>query len=184
MQLDEGKDLNNFRIIIIGSPFVGKTTFCEKLATNCQWNLDIIYKVGYSLYKRDDIINDHILKVDILNTLGYERYRRNMSEYIEDCDGIVLMYDITEEASFDEIKMWIDSLQEHKQGPFARLLLGNKNDIDDQREVSYEEGRQSGEKFQGKFLEVSAKKSDGVAHAYRLLFEMILSQEKKSMMVL
>ncbi len=179
MQRDEGKDIANFRVIIIGSQFVGKSTFCEKLAIDCQWNLDLIYKLGYSLYKRDDILKDHMVQVEILNTLGYERYKKKLLEYIERCDGIILMYDITEEASFDEIKIWIDEVQEHHQRPLARLLLGNKNDLDDEREVSYEEGRQFGEKFKGKFLEVSAQKSDGIAHAYRvLLLEMILKKVK------
>ncbi|ETE73053.1 Ras-related protein Rab-8B, partial [Ophiophagus hannah] len=80
------------------------------------------------------------IKLQIWDTAGQERFRTITTAYYRGAMGIMLVYDITNEKSFDNIKNWIRNIEEHASSDVERMILGNKSDMNDKRQVSKEKG--------------------------------------------
>lgn len=94
--------------------------------------------------------------------------------------GIMLVYDVTNEKSFDNIKNWIRNIEEHASSDVEKMILGNKCDIQDRRQVSRERGEQLAIEYNIKFMETSAKSSLNVEEAFfKLAKDIKTKMEKK-----
>ncbi|KAK7832748.1 hypothetical protein U0070_026944 [Myodes glareolus] len=102
------------------------------------------------------------IKLQIWDTAGQERFRTITTAYYRGAMGIMLVYDITNEKSFDNIKNWIRNIEEHASSDVERMILGNKCDMNDKRQVSKERGEKLAIDYGIKFLETSAKSSTNV----------------------
>ncbi|KAL6050191.1 hypothetical protein STEG23_015199 [Scotinomys teguina] len=102
------------------------------------------------------------IKLQIWDTAGQERFRTITTAYYRGAMGIMLVYDITNEKSFDNIKNWIRNIEEHASSDVERMILGNKCDMNDRRQVSKERGEKLAIDYGIKFLETSAKSSTNV----------------------
>uniref|UniRef100_A0AAZ3RIF6 small monomeric GTPase n=2 Tax=Oncorhynchus tshawytscha TaxID=74940 RepID=A0AAZ3RIF6_ONCTS len=99
------------------------------------------------------------IKLQIWDTAGQERFRTITTAYYRGAMGIMLVYDITNEKSFENIKNWIRNIEEHASSDVERMILGNKCDMNDKRQVSKERGEKLAIDYGIKFLETSAKSS-------------------------
>uniref|UniRef100_A0A674B9D8 small monomeric GTPase n=1 Tax=Salmo trutta TaxID=8032 RepID=A0A674B9D8_SALTR len=99
------------------------------------------------------------IKLQIWDTAGQERFRTITTAYYRGAMGIMLVYDITNEKSFENIKNWIRNIEEHASADVERMILGNKCDMNDKRQVSKERGEKLAIDYGIKFLETSAKSS-------------------------
>nr|XP_055134203.1 ras-related protein Rab-8B isoform X1 [Symphalangus syndactylus]XP_055134205.1 ras-related protein Rab-8B isoform X1 [Symphalangus syndactylus] len=97
------------------------------------------------------------------------------------CQGIMLVYDITNEKSFDNIKNWIRNIEEHASSDVERMILGNKCDMNDKRQVSKERGEKLAIDYGIKFLETSAKSSANVEEAFFTLARDIMTKLNRKM---
>ena len=145
-----------YKIILVGNTSVGKTSLYKKLTTGefISGNMSTIGMDQATLYSDLEIKNqDKIekLKFEILlvDTAGQEKFRSITKTYFKQADGILLLYDITNRESFEQIKLWMDSLDEalgdHKTEQYMVFLLGNKLDLLNgkaSREVEEEEAKQ------------------------------------------
>ncbi|XP_025246186.1 ras-related protein Rab-8B isoform X3 [Theropithecus gelada] len=95
--------------------------------------------------------------------------------------GIMLVYDITNEKSFDNIKNWIRNIEEHASSDVERMILGNKCDMNDKRQVSKERGEKLAIDYGIKFLETSAKSSANVEEAFFTLARDIMTKLNRKM---
>ncbi|XP_026635083.1 ras-related protein Rab-8B isoform X1 [Microtus ochrogaster] len=95
--------------------------------------------------------------------------------------GIMLVYDITNEKSFDNIKNWIRNIEEHASSDVERMILGNKCDMNDKRQVSKERGEKLAIDYGIKFLETSAKSSTNVEEAFFTLARDIMTKLNRKM---
>ncbi|XP_072349206.1 ras-related protein Rab-8B-like isoform X1 [Scyliorhinus torazame] len=95
--------------------------------------------------------------------------------------GIMLVYDITNEKSFDNIKNWIRNIEEHASSDVERMILGNKCDMNDKRQVSKERGEKLAIDYGIKFLETSAKSSINVEEAFITLARDIMTKLNRKM---
>uniref|UniRef100_A0A8B9QDZ6 small monomeric GTPase n=1 Tax=Apteryx owenii TaxID=8824 RepID=A0A8B9QDZ6_APTOW len=102
------------------------------------------------------------IKLQIWDTAGQERFRTITTAYYRGAMGIMLVYDITNEKSFDNIKNWIRNIEEHASSDVERMILGNKCDMNEKRQVSKEKGEKLAIDYGIKFLETSAKSSINV----------------------
>ena len=78
------------------------------------------------------------IKLQIWDTAGQERFRTITTAYYRGAMGIMLVYDITNEKSFDNIKNWIRNIEEHASADVEKMILGNKCDMNDRRQVSWQ----------------------------------------------
>ncbi|PIK41000.1 putative GTPase-like isoform X1 [Apostichopus japonicus] len=106
------------------------------------------------------------IKLQIWDTAGQERFRTITTAYYRGAMGIMLVYDITNQKSFDNIRNWIRNIEEHASADVEKMILGNKCDMDDKRQVSKEKGEKLAIEYGIKFMETSAKASINVEEAF------------------
>ncbi|XP_053127858.1 ras-related protein Rab-8B isoform X1 [Hemicordylus capensis] len=121
------------------------------------------------------------IKLQIWDTAGQERFRTITTAYYRGAMGIMLVYDITSEKSFDNIKNWIRNIEEHASSDVERMILGNKCDMNEKRQVSKEKGEKLAIDYGIKFLETSAKSSINVEEAFFALARDIMTKLNRKM---
>ncbi|XP_032413369.1 ras-related protein Rab-8B-like, partial [Xiphophorus hellerii] len=121
------------------------------------------------------------IKLQIWDTAGQERFRTITTAYYRGAMGIMLVYDITNEKSFDNIRNWIRNIEEHASADVEKMILGNKCDMNDKRQVSKERGEQLAIDYGIKFLETSAKSSINVEEGFLTLARDIMSRLNRKM---
>lgn len=114
------------------------------------------------------------------DTAGQERFRTITTAYYRGAMGIMLVYDVTNEKSFENIKNWIRNIEENASADVEKMLLGNKCELTEKRQVSKERGEQLAVEYGIKFMETSAKSSINVEEAfYTLARDIKAKMEKK-----
>ncbi|XP_064624276.1 ras-related protein Rab-10-like isoform X3 [Lineus longissimus] len=116
------------------------------------------------------------IKLQIWDTAGQERFHTITTSYYRGAMGIMLVYDITNAKSFDNISKWLRNIEEHANEDVERMILGNKCDIEDKRQVSRERGTVIAREHNIPFLETSAKSNINVEKAFLDLATAILNK--------
>ena len=148
-----------YKIILIGNSGVGKTSLYRKLSTGefCEANISTIGVEKRTIYINftDDKNDKKKINVSLFDTAGQEKFRSITLSYFKGTDGILLMYDITNRSTFENVEMWINSINEAigtgNDSKFQIILIGNKTDLIDQngykREVEEDEAKDISAKY-------------------------------------
>ena len=164
----------------LGNSNVGKTNIINNFL-GLQFTDKNITTIGIDFKIKNVILeNNSKLKVKIWDTAGQERFRSMAFNFLKNIQGILLIYDITDESSFNSIDNWINNLEnklDMKNVPI--ILVGNKNDKEDERKVSYEEGLKYAQKYNFKFFEMSAKTGENVKEAFLALIHLYYDKNKE-----
>ncbi|KAM7015981.1 ras-related protein Rab-8B isoform 1-T1 [Tautogolabrus adspersus] len=150
-----------FKLLLIGDSGVGKTCLLFRFSEDA-FNTTFISTIGIDFKIRTVELDGKKIKLQIWDTAGQERFRTITTAYYRGAMGIMLVYDITNEKSFDNIRNWIRNIEEHASSDVERMVLGNKCDMNDKRQVSKERGEKLAIDYGIKFLETSAKSSINV----------------------
>ncbi|KAG6816262.1 Ras- protein Rab-8A [Tephrocybe sp. NHM501043] len=110
------------------------------------------------------------------DTAGQERFRTITTAYYRGAMGILLVYDVTAENSFNNIRTWHSNIEQHASEGVNKILIGNKSDWTDKKVVTEEQGRELAAELGIKFMETSAKANDGVEDAFFTLARDIKSR--------
>ncbi|XP_015336058.2 ras-related protein Rab-8B [Marmota marmota marmota] len=140
-----------------------------------------VFLAGIDFKIRTIELDGKKIKLQIWDTAGQERFRTITTAYYRGAMGIMLVYDITNEKSFDNIKNWIRNIEEHASSDVERMILGNKCDMNDKRQVSKERGEKLAIDYGIKFLETSAKSSTNVEEAFFTLARDIMTKLNRKM---
>ena len=164
--------IDKINIITLGNSSVGKTSLIQRYVDEIF--KDTLATIGFNTkFKTKILSNGEKLKVYFYDTSGQEKYNSLSFNYIKNCHGILLMYDISKKESFLKIKDWLNNIFEHKDKDFPILLLGNKCDLEEKREVTKEEGDQLAKELKLNFYETSNKDNINIEKAITELIEMI-----------
>ncbi|KAF9926622.1 GTP-binding protein, partial [Linnemannia zychae] len=106
------------------------------------------------------------IKLQIWDTAGQERFRTITTVYYRGAMGILLVYDVTDERSFSNIRNWFSNIEQHASEGVNKILIGNKCDMPDKKVISKDQGQTLADEFGIKFLETSAKSNIGVEEAF------------------
>ena len=128
-----------FKLILIGDSSVGKSNILLKYLKG-EFNPNSKAIVGVEFGIKNVSINNKKIKIQIQDTVGQERYRSITSAYYKGAKGTFIVYDITRKGSFDNIEKWITELKTNGDQNIAIVIIGNKSDLDDKREIIKEEG--------------------------------------------
>ena len=109
------------------------------------------------------------IKLQIWDTAGQERFRTITSSYYKGAHGIIVTYDITDRDSFAKVSEWMQEVDKHSQENISKILVGNKKDLEDKRQIQQQEGKELADHFNVRFLETSAKESLNVEDAFTLM---------------
>ena len=166
-----------FKLILIGDSYVGKSNILLKYLQN-QFNENSKTTIGVEFGTKNIIINNKRIKIQIWDTAGQERYRSITSAYYKGAKGALIVYDITRKNTFDNIDKWITDLKLNGDKNICIIILGNKSDLIDKREINKNDGIKKAEMYKTAFLETSALNGDNISKAFDELIEQIVINNK------
>jgi len=162
-----------FKLLLIGDSGVGKTCILYRFSDDA-FNTTFISTIGIDFKIKTIELRGKKIKLQIWDTAGQERFHTITTSYYRGAMGIMLVYDITNAKSFDNIAKWLRNIDEHASEEVVKMLLGNKCDMTDRRVVSKECGERIAVEHQIRFLETSAKANINIDKAFYDLAEAIL----------
>jgi len=154
-----------FKLLLIGDSGVGKTSVLFRFSDDA-FNSTFISTIGIDFKIRTIELGDKKIKLQIWDTAGQERFRTITTAYYRGAMGILLVYDITNEKSFENIKTWIKNIEQHASADVEKMILGNKCDMEDKRKISTAQGEQLAKEYNVKFMETSAMNRTNVERAF------------------
>ena len=168
------------KVVMVGDSGVGKTNLLSRYSRNL-FEENTKNTIGVDFSALDLVVNKKAVKVQFWDTAGQEKYRAIASAYYKNAHGAIIVYDITNRASFDNVENWLHELRQHGEANMHILLLGNKIDIESSRQVAFEDGEKFGQDNGIFFLEVSAKtnENDQVKTAFTMLITEIFKRVEK-----
>ena len=161
-----------FKLILIGDSAVGKSNILLKYLKN-EFDKNSRATVGVEFGTKNILINGKKVKIQIWDTAGQERYRSITSAYYKGAKGAFIVYDITNKSTFDNIDKWISDLKLNGDQNICIVILGNKSDLNESRQVSTNDGMKKAEMFKTAFMETSALNGENIGEAFEELIEEI-----------
>ncbi|KAM0062640.1 putative small GTP-binding protein [Helianthus debilis subsp. tardiflorus] len=153
-----------FKTVLIGDSAVGKSNLLSRFARD-EFHIDSKPTIGVEFAYRNVKIGDKIAKTQIWDTAGQERFRAITSSYYRGALGAMLIYDITRKGTFENLKKRLHELREYGNRDMVIVLVGNKSDLVNSREVEAEDGRSLAQQEDLCFMETSAKENLNVEDA-------------------
>ncbi|KAL0106408.1 hypothetical protein PUN28_016259 [Cardiocondyla obscurior] len=150
-----------FKLLIIGNSSVGKTSFLFRYADD-SFTSAFVSTVGIDFKVKTVFRHEKRVKLQIWDTAGQERYRTITTAYYRGAMGFILMYDITNEESFNSVQDWVTQIKNYSWDNAQVILVGNKCDMEEERVISTERGKQLAEQLGVRFFETSAKENINV----------------------
>lgn len=160
-----------FKIVLVGDSGVGKTNLLTRFSKN-EFSLESKTTIGVEFAtKTITTESGQVIKAQIWDTAGQDRYRAIASSYYKGAVGALLVYDITKEKSFENIEKWLTELRENGQEHMTLMLIGNKSDLAKDRKVKTEDAASYAEKETMALLETSALDSSNVTTAFECIIK-------------
>ncbi|KAL4462047.1 hypothetical protein ABPG74_000892 [Tetrahymena malaccensis] len=165
------------KLVIIGNSSVGKSSVLLRFSDD-QFSESYLTTIGVDFRFKTLNIDGRKVKLQIWDTAGQERFRTITNAYYKGADGIVLVYDITNSTSFEDIeRFWLNEVESYAEKDVELLLLGNKSDLSDQRQVETNMVSEYAEKKHMDFYETSAKTSDQIEQAFLAISKRLMSKK-------
>ncbi|CAR21131.1 Ras-related protein SEC4 [Lachancea thermotolerans] len=162
------------KILLVGDSGVGKSCLLVRFVED-KFSPSFITTIGIDFKIKTVDINGKKVKLQLWDTAGQERFRTITTAYYRGAMGIILVYDVTDERTFSNIKQWFSTVNQHANDEAQLLLVGNKSDMDT-RAVSTDQGEALAKELGIPFVEASAKDDTNVNDIFFLLAKLI--QEK------
>jgi len=166
MSSDFGNPLRKFKLVFLGEQSVGKTSLITRFMYD---SFDNTYQatIGIDFLSKTMYLEDRTVRLQLWDTAGQERFRSLIPSYIRDSTVAVVVYDITNANSFHQTSKWIDDVRTERGSDVIIMLVGNKTDLADKRQVSTEEGERKAKELNVMFIETSAKAGYNVKQLFR-----------------
>jgi len=158
--------LSKYKLVFLGDQSVGKTSIITRF----------MYVTFYSTYQatigidflsKTMYLEDRTVRLQLWDTAGQERFRSLIPSYIRDSSVAIIVYDITNRSSFMNTIKWIDDVRSERGNDVIMMLVGNKTDLADKRQVSLEEGEAKAKEYDIMFIETSAKAGFNIKALFR-----------------
>ena len=164
-----------YKLIIVGDSFVGKTNIMSQYIRK-EFSLNTKSTVGVEFGAKIIKIENKMIKAQIWDTAGEERYRSVTNAYYKGAKGAFVVYDITNKLSFESVEKWIQDLKINSDHNITLLLIGNKKDLEDKREVSKEDGEEKAKTFGLGFIETSACTGENIDKAFETMLKEVFNK--------
>ena len=157
-----------FKVVLVGDSFVGKTNIMSKYIKN-EFHEDSKATVGVEFGSKQFTVEGHTIKAQIWDTAGQERYKAITSAYYKGARGAFIVYDITRKQSFESVEKWVNDVTAVADKNITIILIGNKSDLEDQRQVTKEQGEEKANKLEIAFMETSAFSGENLEKAFNMM---------------
>jgi Ras-related protein Rab-2A len=149
------------KFIVIGDSSVGKSNILLRYTQN-EFNQEYQSTIGVEFGAKNIKINNKIYRIQIWDTAGQENFRSITRAYYKNSVCALVVYDITKRESFENVQSWIQDCRNQSPKTIIMVLVGNKNDLENERDVSFDEGEQFAKNNNMIFYETSAKTGKNV----------------------
>jgi len=153
------------KLLLIGDSGVGKSCLLLRFSDD-SFTPSFITTIGIDFKIRTIELDGKRIKLQIWDTAGQERFRTITTAYYRGAMGILLVYDVTDERSFKNIRNWFSNIEQHASEGVNKILIGNKCDWVEKKAITKEQGQALADEFGIKFLETSAKANINVEEAF------------------
>jgi Ras-related protein Rab-1A len=168
-----------FKLLVIGDSGVGKTCVLLRFADDT-FSDHYMSTVGVD-FKISTLNTDgKVIKLQMWDTAGQERFRTIRNSYYRGANGILVVYDVTDRNSFENVQYWVEELRRFAPKDVKMLLVGNKTDLAKKRAVSEDEAKEKAEHFQMDFVETSARKAINIEDAFGQFVGDLLASRKQN----
>ena len=154
------------KVVLLGDTGVGKSSLVLRFVTE-DFKEYSESTIGASFMSKVEVIDGCAYKYQIWDTAGQEKYHSLAPMYYRGAAAAIIVYDITNELSFEKTKSWVEELQRHGPENIVMAVAGNKADLEDKRVVETERAKAFAENIGGIFLETSAKTGQSVGDAFK-----------------
>jgi Ras-related protein Rab-6A len=172
------EDLLKLKLIVVGNQGTGKSCILNRFV-NETFEENYQATIGLDFQSKNVTIHDQDVRLILYDTAGQEKFRSLIPMYIREAQIILLIYDISDRESFDSMPKWIQEVLDVKNTDPVLVLIGNKNDLEKDRKVTFEEGKKFAEENKFIFEEVSAKNGNNFESLFEVkIFEAIYNKFK------
>lgn len=168
-----------YKIITLGDTFAGKSCIVNRFVQNEFENLS--NTIGVDFFAKDFTFKDTTIKLQIYDTSGQEQFKSITSNYYKRADGILFVFDLTREETFQNIQFWINEMKDQSDDftKVGLVLLGNKSDLVDAKKVEIKEGMALANTLGTKYFETSAQSGYNIQEAFQFLVEDIINKKSE-----
>jgi len=161
-----GNPLRKFKLVFLGEQSVGKTSLITRFMYD---SFDNTYQatIGIDFLSKTMYLEDRTVRLQLWDTAGQERFRSLIPSYIRDSSVAVVVYDITNTNSFQQTNKWIEDVKAERGNDVIIMLVGNKTDLAEKRQVATESGEAKAKELGVMFIETSAKAGHNVKQLFR-----------------
>ncbi|KAK9764846.1 ras GTPase [Basidiobolus ranarum] len=161
-----------FKLLLIGDSGVGKSCLLLRFADDT-YTESYISTIGVDFKIRTVELEGKTVKLQIWDTAGQERFRTITSSYYRGAHGIIVVYDVTDQDTFTNVKQWLQEIERYASEGVNKLLIGNKNDLTSKKVVDHAVAEEFANQTSLPFLETSAKDSTNVEQAFLTMAKQI-----------
>merc|ERR1712176_1356034 len=154
-----------FKLLLIGDSGVGKSCLLLRYVDET-YQESYISTIGVDFKIKTIELDGKVIKLQIWDTAGQERFRTITSSYYRGAHGIIVVYDVTDQESFNNVKVWLQEIDRYANENVNKLLVGNKSDLTSKKVVDYETAKAFADELGIPFLETSAKSAANVEQSF------------------
>ncbi|CAD5221181.1 unnamed protein product [Bursaphelenchus okinawaensis] len=172
-----------YKVVFVGDSAVGKTCFLHRFCHN-RFKALFNATIGVDFTVKNVKVNERVVAIQLWDTAGQERFRSITKQYFRKADAVVLLYDITSEQSFLNIRNWISSVQNGVDEECAMILVGNKIDLcptEESRAVGYKDAKAIANEFNMVYFETSAYTGLGINECMRAVALKLLQRDEENL---
>ncbi|KAL8997207.1 MAG: hypothetical protein Q9169_003473 [Polycauliona sp. 2 TL-2023] len=168
--------LKKFKLVFLGEQSVGKTSLITRFMYD---SFDNMYQatIGIDFLSKTMYLEDRTVRLQLWDTAGQERFRSLIPSYIRDSSVAVVVYDISSLKSFQNTRKWVDDVRGERGNDVIIVLVGNKTDLGDKREVTQQMGEEEAKRCGALFVETSAKAGANVKGLFRKIAQALPGME-------
>ncbi|ELP85114.1 hypothetical protein EIN_080860 [Entamoeba invadens IP1] len=173
--MEDDEDIPVFKIVIVGDADVGKTSLLLRYITQA-YQEGVRSTIGVDVKKKIVEVQGHKVGLAFYDTAGQEKFQSVSDSYFNGSTACIVVYDITRLTTFKNIEKWVAMIK-NKLYDVPILFVGNKSDIEQQRDVRLEDGENMAKRFNAFFMETSCLNGNGVNKAINILVEHAVSDK-------
>lgn len=167
-----------FKVVIVGDSGVGKSNILLRFTEN-NFSFSFHPTIGVDFKIKTFKLENFTIKLQLWDTAGQERFKNVANTYYKGAHAVLLVYDITNSTSFQNIEKWVEEVDQYSDCILVKMLIGNKVDLQENRKVTVGEAKKLAEKLKINFLETSAKDTINIEEAFQSLVRESIQEVNK-----